>query len=118
MIRLRQRCASCATVESQCAIRPPTSRQHWTRCTAVSDLPGSHAPKPWPRLFALSHANTPITLFCMEGPQTRALADHLNELITGKPVEQILVPEHRWQANMLLLNCVGQVIQRVRSHGK
>ena len=54
----------------------------------------------------------------MEGPQTRALADHLNELITGKPVEQILVPEHRWQANVLLLNCVGQVIQRVRSHGK
>jgi endonuclease VIII len=54
----------------------------------------------------------------MEGPQTRALADHLNEVITGKPVEQILVPENRWQANVLLLNCVGQVIQRVRSHGK
>lgn len=54
----------------------------------------------------------------MEGPQTRALADHLNEHLTGKPVEQILVPENRWQANMLLLNCVGQVIQRVRSHGK
>ena len=54
----------------------------------------------------------------MEGPQTRALADQLNELLTGKPVEQILVPEHRWQANMLLLNCVGQVIQRVRSQGK
>ena len=54
----------------------------------------------------------------MEGPQTRALADHLSEVITGKPVEQILVPEHRWQANVLLLNCVGQAIQRVRSHGK
>jgi endonuclease-8 len=54
----------------------------------------------------------------MEGPQTRALADHLNDQITGKPVELILVPEHRWQANVLLLNCVGQVIQRVRSHGK
>jgi endonuclease-8 len=54
----------------------------------------------------------------MEGPQTRALAEHLNENITGKPVERIVVPEHRWQANMLLLNCVGQVIQRVRSHGK
>ncbi|HVT79490.1 MAG TPA: hypothetical protein VHM90_02445 [Phycisphaerae bacterium] len=54
----------------------------------------------------------------MEGPQTRALADHLNEYLTGKPVEQILVPENRWQANMLLLNCVGQVIQRVRCHGK
>jgi endonuclease-8 len=54
----------------------------------------------------------------MEGPQTRALAEHLNELITGKPLERIVVPEGRWQANMLLLNCVGQVIQRVRSHGK
>jgi endonuclease-8 len=54
----------------------------------------------------------------MEGPQTRALADHLNELLTGRPVEQIVVPEHRWQANVLLLNCVGQVIQRVRSQGK
>ncbi len=54
----------------------------------------------------------------MEGPNTRALADHLNDVITGRPVEQILVPEHRWQANMLLLNCVGQVVQRVRSHGK
>jgi formamidopyrimidine-DNA glycosylase len=54
----------------------------------------------------------------MEGPQTRALAEQLNELITGKPLERIVVPEGRWQANMLLLNCVGQVIQRVRSHGK
>lgn len=54
----------------------------------------------------------------MEGPHTRSLADHLNELVTGKPVEQILIPENRWQANVLLLNCVGQVIQRVRSHGK
>lgn len=54
----------------------------------------------------------------MEGPQTRALAEHLNELITGKPLERIIVPEGRWQANMLLLNCVGQVIQRIRSHGK
>jgi endonuclease-8 len=54
----------------------------------------------------------------MEGPQTRALADHLNERLTGRPVEQILVPENRWQANVLLLNCVGQVIQRVRAHGK
>ena len=54
----------------------------------------------------------------MEGPQTRALADHLNELLAGRPVDKILVPENRWQANVLLLNCVGQVIQRVRSHGK
>jgi formamidopyrimidine-DNA glycosylase len=54
----------------------------------------------------------------MEGPQTRALAEQMNELVTGKPLERIVVPEGRWQANMLLLNCVGQVIQRVRSHGK
>jgi len=54
----------------------------------------------------------------MEGPHTRALADHLNDVLNGKAVEQILVPESRWQANVLLLNCVGQVIQRVRSHGK
>src|SRR5579862_5935238 len=54
----------------------------------------------------------------MEGPQTRALAEHLNDVVTGKFVERILVPEHRWQANVLLLYCVGQVIQRVRSHGK
>jgi endonuclease-8 len=54
----------------------------------------------------------------MEGPQTRALAEHLNEILTGKPVERIIVPENRWQANMLMLNCVGQVVQRVRSHGK
>src|SRR4051812_2047251 len=54
----------------------------------------------------------------MEGPHTRALADHLNDLLTGRPVTQILVPEDRWQANVLLLNCVGQVVQRVRSHGK
>src|SRR5256885_1292981 len=54
----------------------------------------------------------------MEGPQTRVLADHLNDLLTGRPVSQIIVPETRWQANVLLLNCVGQVIQRVRSHGK
>ena len=54
----------------------------------------------------------------MEGPQTRALAEHLNELITGKPVQRILVPENRWQANVLMLNCVGRVIQRIHSHGK
>jgi formamidopyrimidine-DNA glycosylase len=54
----------------------------------------------------------------MEGPQTRALADYLNEHLTGRPVERILVPEHRWQANVLLLNCVGQAVQRVRSQGK
>src|ERR1700749_3486861 len=54
----------------------------------------------------------------MEGPHTRALAEQLNTLITGKPLERIIVPEGRWQANVLLLNCVGQVIQRIRSHGK
>ena len=59
-----------------------------------------------------------VYLARMEGPQTRALADHLAELLAGRVVERIVVPEDRWQANVLLLNCVGQVIQRVRSHGK
>src|SRR3954471_20328441 len=54
----------------------------------------------------------------MEGPQTRALADHLGDLLAGRAVERIIVPEDRWQANVVLLNCVGQVVQRVRSHGK
>ena len=54
----------------------------------------------------------------MEGPQTKALADYLHALLTGSAVERLDVPEHRWQANMLLLNCVGQVIQRISSHGK
>jgi len=54
----------------------------------------------------------------MDGPLTRALAEQLNEALTGKPVAEIRVPQHRWQANMLLLNCVGHVMQRVRSHGK
>jgi len=54
----------------------------------------------------------------MEGPQTKALADYLHALLTGSAVERLDVPEHRWQANMMLLNCVGQVIQRVNSHGK
>jgi endonuclease-8 len=62
--------------------------------------------------------SSPVPSPSMEGPHTRALAAHLNDTLTGIPVERILVPEHRWQANMLLLNCVGQVIQRVRSHGK
>ncbi len=66
-----------------------------------------------------THTSARVNLHhAMEGPQTRALAAHLNDTLTGKLVEQILVPENRWQANVLLLNCVGQVIQRVRSHGK
>lgn len=54
----------------------------------------------------------------MEGPHIRVLADILHGALTAAPVDRIDVPEHRWQANMLLMNCVGQVIQRVRSHGK
>jgi formamidopyrimidine-DNA glycosylase len=53
----------------------------------------------------------------MEGPQTRALADHLEGILAGQVVERIDVPANRWQANVMLLNCAGQVIQRVRSHG-
>jgi endonuclease VIII len=54
----------------------------------------------------------------MEGPQTHALADTLAEKILGNPVGQIHVPANRWQANVLLHNCVGQVIQRTRAHGR
>lgn len=54
----------------------------------------------------------------MEGPQTRALAEVLHGALTAAPVDRIDVPEHRWQANMLLMNCVGQVIQQVHSYGK
>lgn len=54
----------------------------------------------------------------MEGPQVHALADVLAEHITGQPVERIDVPPGRWQANVLLHNCVAQVIQRTRAHGK
>jgi formamidopyrimidine-DNA glycosylase len=53
----------------------------------------------------------------MEGPQTRSLADHLEGILAGQVVERIDVPANRWQANVMLLNCAGQVIQRVRSHG-
>ena len=81
--------------------------------------PGARRHKIAPRPSIIIYLEAPPNYpFPMEGPHTRALADHLNELLTGKLVEQIVVPEDRWQANVLLLNCVGQVIQRVRSHGK
>ena len=54
----------------------------------------------------------------MEGPQTHALADSLTDAVAGHPVERINVPAGRWQANVLLHNCVGQVIQRTRAHGR
>lgn len=54
----------------------------------------------------------------MEGPHIRALSDVLHGALTAAPVDRIDVPEHRWQANMLLMNCVGQVVQQVRAHGK
>ena len=53
----------------------------------------------------------------MEGPQTKVLAEHLDNILAGQAVERIDVPPGRWQANVMLLNCAGQVIQRVRSHG-
>ena len=53
----------------------------------------------------------------MEGPQTRVLAEHLDGILAGQAVERIDVPLGRWQANVMLLNCAGQVIQRVRAHG-
>ena len=54
----------------------------------------------------------------MEGPLTHALADSLAESLIGHPVAQIHVPTGRWQANVMLHNCVGQVIQRARAHGR
>lgn len=54
----------------------------------------------------------------MEGPHTHALADVLADALTGRPVDRIDTPTDRWQANVLLHNCVGQVIQRTRAHGK
>lgn len=54
----------------------------------------------------------------MEGPQVHSLADAIADALTGQPVERIHVPAGRWQANVLLHNCVGQVIQRTRAHGR
>jgi len=53
----------------------------------------------------------------MEGPQTKILAEQLEAVLAGQVVEHLLVPEGRWQANVMLLHCTGQVIQRVRTHG-
>jgi endonuclease-8 len=53
----------------------------------------------------------------MDGPQAHALADRLERQITASPVVAVDVPSHRWQANVLLTNCVGQVIQRVWAYG-
>lgn len=53
----------------------------------------------------------------MDGPQTHALATQLNERLSAHQVERLELPEGRWQANVLLLNCTGQVIQQVRARG-
>jgi formamidopyrimidine-DNA glycosylase len=54
----------------------------------------------------------------MDGPQTHALADRLDAQLTGSPIERIDVPPDRWQANVVMMNCVGQVIQRVHARGQ
>jgi len=54
----------------------------------------------------------------MDGPQIRALAERLTDQLGGCRVERIEVPESRWQANVILMNCASQVIQRVRAHGR
>ncbi|MEI8194778.1 MAG: hypothetical protein WCI73_02600, partial [Phycisphaerae bacterium] len=54
----------------------------------------------------------------MDGPQTYVLAATLTRQLCGVPVERLTVPSGRWQANVLLLHCAGQVIQRISSHGK
>ena len=54
----------------------------------------------------------------MDGPQTHALAAQLSQSLCGRSVERLDLPPNRWQANVLLLNCTGQVLQRIRAHGK
>jgi endonuclease-8 len=54
----------------------------------------------------------------MDGPQTHVLADRLAAQLCGRAVEQINVPPGRWQANVLLLHCAGQVIQKISARGK
>lgn len=54
----------------------------------------------------------------MDGPQTYTLAAALTRQLCGVAVERLTVPSGRWQANVLLLHCAGQVIQRISSHGK
>lgn len=54
----------------------------------------------------------------MDGPQTYVLATTLTQQLCGVPVDHLTVPTGRWQANVLLMHCAGQVIQRITSHGK
>lgn len=54
----------------------------------------------------------------MEGAQTRILAEALHELLAACKAERIDVPAGRWQANVLLMNCAGQVVQGVRARGR
>ena len=49
----------------------------------------------------------------MDGPQTYVLAAALTRQLCGVPVERLAVPAGRWQANVLLMHCAGQVIQRI-----
>ncbi len=54
----------------------------------------------------------------MDGPQIKALAHRLNQLLFNQLVVRIDVPADRWQANVLLKHCAGQHIRRVYSHGR
>jgi endonuclease VIII len=54
----------------------------------------------------------------MEGPQVKALAWKLNELLAGCQVERIDVPADRWQANVLLKHCASRSVARIYSHGR
>ena len=54
----------------------------------------------------------------MDGPQIKALAHRLNQLLFNQLVARIDVPADRWQANVLLKHCAGQHVRRVYSHGR
>lgn len=54
----------------------------------------------------------------MDGPFARYLAGQLHEAAAGRAVERIDVAAGRWQANVLLKHCAGQVLQRVHARGK
>lgn len=54
----------------------------------------------------------------MEGPQVKALADRLSQLVVDRRIDRIDVPADRWQANVLLKHCAGRTIKAVSSRGR
>ncbi len=54
----------------------------------------------------------------MDGPFAWYLAGQLHDAAAGRAVERIDVAPGRWQANVMLMHCAGQVLQRVHARGK